>query len=904
MNLLVFLKLNRLLRLTPAIAITTLICAPSAGKAQSILLSAADFTLLGGTAITSSGVTGTTIKNGNIGLSPGATSGITGFPPAVVTGGAIISTGAVTAQARLDLITASVALANMASNANMSNVDLGGKTLSAGVYTFNGAASLNGALTLDAHGQNNVTWVFQIGTALTTSINSTVTFINLGSNGGRDLGLFWNAGSAITIGANNQIAGNYLAGTSIVFGSLSSGGGRGLALAGISLDNDIVNAKGGPGGGDFTGGLTLGNGGVATPPAGVLPPSSGTVLIGATGNYTAGSSGVVLVPGVPYVTTGVTADGVIANGSAPASLTVTSTTATLTGINTYTGGTYVSGGTLIASSANLPTNQAVSLTNGSTLIFNQGTDATFGGNITGGGTIQKKGSGALTLSNATTSSLDLQTGSVFFNGGLGSTLIYSGALLGGSGTINGNLVNNGTVSPGFSPGSIAVTGNYTQSSSGKLIIQLASGTSFDQLAIAGTASLGGALQVDLLGSFLPAGQSFQVLTAAGGVSGTFATVSGSAIPTNRAAVAASVNYSATAVTVAFTQVPLSNFALTPNQRALATAALGSAGVTSSLNTLPRADQFPAAFNTLSPQGYEIWSDVAFAHASALSDRAMRDDRATVGHDDYYFDVSQRRGRARGDSDVGNSNFTSTAGLVGGNHALNADLTVGGFFEHGKTIGDLGSPGSRTTIKDNTFGARAAWSDGALFGRAVLAYGMQNYKSSRLISFPGTAAVASSSTRGHQWTADISGGKHFRSGVVTVSPFAGVLLSRWQANSFTETGAGAFNATIAHQSARSLKSQVGVESALNWKVGSIDLQPHVRAAWLHEFSNDARTIGASFGGSNYGISTRTAQRDIAVVGAGLDLVLTPNAVIYTDYSAQSGGTIRILSEWRAGVAVRF
>lgn len=95
-------------------------------SSASILLSSGDFTILGGTAITSTGVTGTVITNGNVGLSPGATTGITGFPPAIVTKGAIIATGPVTRQARLDLIKVRVGLAGMPSDKNMSNVDLGG----------------------------------------------------------------------------------------------------------------------------------------------------------------------------------------------------------------------------------------------------------------------------------------------------------------------------------------------------------------------------------------------------------------------------------------------------------------------------------------------------------------------------------------------------------------------------------------------------------------------------------------------------------------------------------------------------------------------------------------------------------------------------------------------------------
>ncbi len=749
-------NMNRLIPL-PVAALAVLLCFPASESAQSILLSAGDFTLLGGTAITSTGVVGTTIRNGNVGLSPGATTGITGFPPAVVVGGAIIATGAVTGQARLDLITASVGLAGMASNANMSTVDLGGKTLAPGVYTFNSAASLSGALVLDAQGQNNVAWVFQIGTALTTAINSTVTFINLGTNGGSDLGVFWNAGSAVNIGANNQLVGNYLAGTSITFGGLSNGGGRALALAGISLDNNIINAHGGLGGGDLTGGLMYSLSGAVVP-----------------------------------------------------------------------------------------------------------------------------------------------------SGGSGSTATNpAGGIQGGLGTVGGNLTNSGILSPGInSPGltvgTINVAGNFVQTPSGTLAIQLASGTSFDRLVVGGTAALAGTLQVDTVGSFNPLGQSFQVLTAAGGVSGTFGTLNGTAIVSNRAAIAAALIYGPTTVTVAFTQLPFAGFAITLNQIAVAHAAEASPALTSALDAVPLASQFPATLNALSPQGYEIWSEIAFAHATALTDHLARDDRTAPDRDNFYFDVSQRRGRARSDLDVGPGTFTTTSGLVGGNRAVGPDVTVGGFFDYSETTADLASPGSRTTVKDKLPGVRAAWKQGPWFAHAVLAYGWENYNSTRPVVFPDTSVVATSSTHGHQWLADFSVGQSFTPGTVTLSPFVGVLASRWQANGFTETGAGAFNATVADQAAHSLRTQVGLEGRLNLGM----MQPHVRAVWLHEFSNDARLVGAAFGASNFAVSTRSPQRDSALYSAGLDFVFGPRALLYTDFTAQSEGITKLLSEWRVGLSVIF
>jgi uncharacterized protein YhjY with autotransporter beta-barrel domain len=742
------------LTLLPIAALATLIGVPTTGSAQSILRTAGDFTLLGGTAISSTGVVGTTIRNGNVGLSPGATSGITGFPPAVIVNGTIVATGGVTEQARLDLIRASVGLAGMASNANMSTVDLGGKTLAPGVYTFSGAASQTGALVLDAQGQNSVAWVFQIGTAFTSSINSTVTFINLGSNGGSDLGVFWNAGSAITIGANNQFVGNYLAGTSIVLGGLAAGNGRALALAGVSLDTNIVNAHGGPAGADYTGGLKF-------------SPSGAVVLSGGSG---------------------------------------------------------------------------------------------------------------------------------------GTTVIVPGGVDGGTGGFGGNVANSGTLSPGLAngaPDTLAVAGNFSQAPNGTLVIQLASPTSFDRLAVTGAAALAGTVQLDTVNGYDPLGQSFTFLTAPGGVTGTFGTINGTAT-TNRAAIAALLGYGPTSVSVTFAQLPFAGFAATPNQAAIAQAAQASPTLTAALNTLPLASQFPAAFNALSPQGYQVWSDFAFAHSTSLADRLLRDDRTAAGHDTYYFEAGQRRGRSRGDADVAPSRYTNAYGLLGGNLPVNANTKVGAFFAFGKTTGGLGSAGSKTIVKDRTLGLRAGWNRGPLFAEALLAYGFNRYESNRPVEFPGTSANATSATRGHQWTTGMVVGTHLTTGVMTVSPFGGLLVSRWSANPFTENGAAAYGATVGGQSARSVRSQLGLEGRL--QLGR--LQPHVRAAWLHEFSNGSRGLNASVDGVGYVVATRRTPRETAVYSTGLDFVLGPRALVYTDVYVQSGGTTTLLNEWHAGISINY
>ena len=99
----------------------------------------------------------------------------------------------------------------------------------------------------------------------------------------------------------------------------------------------------------------------------------------------------------------------------------------------------------------------------------------------------------------------------------GETLeINSGESLVGEGTIQANLVNAGTVSPGTSPGTITVQGNYTQESGGTLAIELGGatpGTEHDQLVITGTATLDGTLDVTMVSGFTPVlDDSFTIMT--------------------------------------------------------------------------------------------------------------------------------------------------------------------------------------------------------------------------------------------------------------------------------------------------------------------------------------------------------------------------------------------------------
>lgn len=213
-------------------AFLVLIASPLA--AQISLGTAQSFGVLGGSTVTN---TGATTVNGNVGVSPG--SSVTGFPPGVIVGGATHLNDAVAVQAQNDLTTAYNDIAATPCTVDLTGQNLGGLTLTPGVYCFSSSAQLTGALTLDALGNPNALFLFKIGSTLTTASGSSVTVINGGSSCNR---VFWQVGSSATIGTGTSFAGDILALTSITLTTGANTSGRALARNGaVTLDTNNVN---------------------------------------------------------------------------------------------------------------------------------------------------------------------------------------------------------------------------------------------------------------------------------------------------------------------------------------------------------------------------------------------------------------------------------------------------------------------------------------------------------------------------------------------------------------------------------------------------------------------------------------------------------------------------------------
>jgi autotransporter-associated beta strand protein len=447
--------------------------------AQTIWLGEAEkVAILGGSTVTNAGPTSVT---GNLALSPGVS--VTGFPPGTIVGGSIHIGDELATRAHADAFTAYTALVSEAHTTILSGQNLGGMTLTPGVYYFATAAALDGMLSLDTGGDPNAAFHFQIGTTLTTGVASNITLLN-----GNTVNIFWQVGTSATIGVGSTFTGNILADQSITVNSGATINGRAIAInAAVTLDTNTIN-------GFNTGNVWKGDASNLWSGANWSPDASGAT-----------SSSLATGADVVFSTTGAVPqrqNTVLDIDATISSLTVNDSVAvTISGSHTLsingTGPTAItinSGAGLTTIDSNLVlggSSQTVEVNNAAGLLINGSVGGTIGLTKTGSGTLILAGTNTYT-GTTTINAGTLSAGAPGALGGTSSIVVNQGGtlLFSASGspttdrindssamTLNGGTFDTAGLSEHGLAGSTVTPGMGAVTLSGNSIIDLGGGAS-------------------------------------------------------------------------------------------------------------------------------------------------------------------------------------------------------------------------------------------------------------------------------------------------------------------------------------------------------------------------------------------------------------------------------------------
>ncbi|MFE0015928.1 autotransporter domain-containing protein [Mesorhizobium sp. NPDC059054] len=556
--------------------------------------------------------------------------------------------------------------------------------------------------------------------------------------------------------------------------------------------------------------------------------------------------------------------------------------------------------------------------------------ATLDADIAGTGTLAKQGSGTLVLNGAST-----YTGATTVDAGklvvgdsshpgasLASTVtLKSGAALGGIGTVGALVAENGAVvAPGNSIGTLNVAGDVSLAAGSTYEVEIAGNGTSDRIAATGKATLGGGkvgvTALDPRTSYQD-GQTYTILTAAGGVTGGF----DPSVLSRSAFLDATLAQSANAVDlkIALKGTGFVKVADTYNQKQTAGAldTLQQSGTPLELYNkllVLSADEALAAFDGLSGEINAstvtgMLEDSRFVR-EAMNDR-LRSAFETVGTEPllllgYGEDAKDMTTGAVAAERYGawGSVFGSWGHFGSDGNAARLSRSVGGFvtgvdglvtdevrlgFLAGYSHSSLKVDDRRSSASTDNYhlGIYGGTQWDALSLRSGLAYTWSQIDSSRQVIFPG---FTDSLTGDHRaGTTQVFGelGYGMKAGNLAFEPFANLAYVNVHTNGFTEQG-GISALSVYGGSNDITFTTLGLRASTDFDIGSAKATARGTIGWRHAYGDVTPTISQAFTGSNaFSIAGAPIARDAAVLEAGLDFAIAPAATLGVSYHGQVG-----------------
>ncbi|WP_146002832.1 autotransporter domain-containing protein [Telmatospirillum siberiense] len=875
------------------------------------------------------GSTGRTLVSGGIGSRYGGafvSSGVTGLD----LGGVATGTNLLLSYAN-DYVGGTLASLNNTGSISGSNY---------GLYVA--ATGVLGTLTNSGTLSGNLYAVDAVG-SLGTIANSGLIAGNISSSG--DLIIVGGTGS--TVGTLTGAAGGlgtitatglaFTSGALLLNDNITVGSGT-VVNSGASVQlNTIVSISGnyGQSAGTLTvlnagelvvsGALDIGGGTVVLDPSseilvgGLITITASTVVaaLSSTGNYLANGAGQTLISGgVGSSYSGITLSSSMTGLAVQSTNTgnslvvrylndyVGGSLASLSNTGSITGSSY---GVYVASSGSIGT-----LTNSGTI-----SGTTFAienlGNI---GLIADSGliagdihsSGALTIAGGTGGSVGTLSGTSGNRGTInasGVTFVPGNLLLdddiianGGSGLVT----NSGSVQVNRP---VSISGNYVQTSSGRLVVGVASTSSYGQLTVSGSASLSGAVTIVAISAgTISKGDTFSIVSAgtlsasnlAVGVSGEgnsysivgnelvvtvgATTVTSSSAWTDKAAAAGG---GATPVGPVLDRLSTMT-AFQPLLTSLAALPVASQGhALKQLGVAQIVPQVGATAVLTSPT-----TAVIEQHQLLLSDSGAEAGRAAGS------DGGQKAlwGQVLGGTATRDGGYASTSYgvLLGGDLTLGENGTGGlaasWLRSNAKGKGD--GSGNRTTADSYQLAAYGAWrpQGGAAFLTGLAAVGQNQFDQKRAIDFLGQTAKASYD--GQHYQAKLGAGYDVALrnvplvGLATATPLASLQYVRSELSGYSESGAGVADLTVKSKGFDSVESEFGGRLATRFTLPWVMLATDIQAGWVHSYTNSPVAVSATMGGVSFVTRSDRPAADGARIVLGASLEKTDDLSIRVEY----------------------
>ena len=553
----------------------------------------------------------------------------------------------------------------------------------------------------------------------------------------------------------------------------------------------------------------------------------------------------------------------------------------------------------------------------------KGYSSLWSNSISGIGDLTKRGDGILVLNGQNTyqGPTNIVGGSLEINGSITSTThVSQSGQLAGSGTVADlTLAQGGKVSPGstLNPeqaiGTLTVNGNFDQQAGSLYLAGLSASAGADQIIVNGTAQLDNQASLELARQGAGRGSAaarYTLITASGGVSGTYGSLSGSLV-SETPFIDFALDYDANHVFLdsSRSDVAFADIANTHNQFATATAleSQGEGGVLYDHMLFLNEQEARQAYDQLSGEAYasiqsSLINNSSYTRSATYDQLSQTFAKGLRPSETYQSQPNfWAHGFGEWSKQSGNSNAAATKTSFGG-FLTGIDMqafdnwrwgVMAGYSHMNFRLNERMSSGKSDDYTIGTYaGTETNLAQGTLAFRSGLAYSWHNIDMNRHVAFAGFDDILTTDYKAgtFQIYGEL-GYKHQASERFAIEPYANLAYVHLRTDAFTEKDRNGAALNMHKSSMDTVLSSIGlrVSAELNQEV--IPVKARADIAWRHAFADVTPVSKAQFAGSDaFAINGTTIGRNTALISAGLDFQLEKNAILGISYQGQFGSGI--------------